>query len=256
MQYLLTFFALLLCFDAVPQALTFHNEMVESIEISAHISALQANGKGKTQGKQEYYTIVFNEQTKSYQLSAYKKSKYTVTFQPPSRVEKIKILSKAKLMNRELLSDLLQSFEAGTIAPNSRNCGISKEQFDALTSQKNILKIINKSHLKKNVLPTKFNKTEISEIAAIAQNRDTFDLYLSTRFTNPNFIKPVGTDNSFEIIIKTKHREYQFEASFMNPYKQPWRVVKSDKYESMTILNLKIHQALLALLPESFLLRD
>lgn len=256
MPKILILFALIFCSDLVAQTLTFNNEPVDAIEISAHVSTRQANGKGKTLGKQEYYTIVFNEQTKSYQLSAYKKSKYTVTFQPPSRVEKIKILSKAKLMNRELLSDLLQSFEAGTIAPNSGNFGISKEQFDALTSQKNILKIIKKNKLKKHISPTKLNTTEISEIAAIAQNRDTFDLYLSTRFTNPNFIKPVGTDNSFEIIIKTKHREYQFEASFMNPNKQPWRVVKSDKHDTMTILNLKIHQALVAILPESFLLRD
>lgn len=256
MPKILILFALIFCSDLVAQTLTFNNEPVDAIEISAYISARQANGKGTTQGKQEIYTIVFNEQTQSYQLSAYKKSKYTITFQPPSRVEKIKILSKAKFMNRELLSDLLQSFETGTIAPNSENCGVSKDQFDELTSQKSILKIIKKGNLKKSVLPTKFNTTEIAEIATIVQNRDTFDLYLSTRFTNPNFINPVGTDNSFEIIIKTKHREYQFEASFMNPYKQPWRVVKSDKHESMTLLNLKIHHALVALLPESFLVRD
>jgi hypothetical protein len=249
----LLLFTLIFCTHLVAQTLTFNNEPVDAIEISAHLSARQANGK--TSGKQDFYSILFNQQTKLYQLSVYKKTKYTLTFQPPSRVEKIKIVSKAKILNRDLLSDLLQSFEAGTIAPNSENYGIPKNQFDALTSTKSILKIIKTKKLKQHLSPIKLNKAEIAQIATTAQNRDTFDLYLSTRFANPTFTKPVGTDNSFEVTIKTSVGAYQFEASVVNPYKQPWIVLKSNNQASMTILNFNIHRALAAILPESFLLR-
>lgn len=256
MPKILILFALIFCSDLVAQTLTFNNEPVDAIEISAHVSARHANGKGKTQGKQELYTIVFNEQTQSYQLSAHKKSKYTITFQPPSRVEKIKILSKVKFMNRELLSDLLQSFETGTIAPNSENCGVSKDQFDELTSQKSILKIIKKNKLKKHISPTKFNTTEIAEIARIVQNRDTFDLYLSTRFKNANFGISIGSDNSFVAKIITNKRTHHFEAKFPSPYKQPWLIVNSGNPTEMSMLNFGIHKALVAFLPKGFLLRE
>jgi hypothetical protein len=250
----LLLFSIFFCSDLVAQTLNFNNEPVDAIEISAHISARQANGK--TSGKQDFYSILFNEQTKSYQLSVYKKTKYIVTFQPPSRVTKIRILSKSKILNRDLLSDLLQSFEVGTMAPNSENCVISKNQFDALTSRKSILNIIKTKKLKKHLSPIKLNNAEIAQIATTAQNLDTFDLYLSTRFANPTFANPVGTDNSLEVIIKTKFGEYQYQASFINPYKQPWIVLLSTKQASMTILNFNIHRALAAILPESFLLCD
>lgn len=238
------------------QQLHFQNEPVEAIEISAFIKTHQWGWKDTTCDKQACCSIIFQEQTQSYQLSAYEKSKCSSRYQRSKQVEKVKTLSKSKFISNKLLSDLLKSFEAGTITPFSKNCGISKEQFDNLTNQDNLLKIIKKHKLKKNVLPTKFNNAEIVEISNVVQNIDTFELYLTTRIAKPTINKPINKSNRFVITINTRNDEYQFSASLIMSSYQPWHVVKSGKPLSIQVLNFNTHQLLGTLLPKSFLLRD
>lgn len=245
--------AISISFSTSAQQLTYKGALVDTIKISSNSSYYHFDDKGTTTGIYEVYNIVFHKESNNYSLNTYQSTEYKSTFKPDTLIRKERIVKENIGIDQTLISNLLKQFEITYLQPTFENIGMSYKEFQMLTTKKQIIKVskwFNSDwHFKKSYSTTEKNKLIFSG----CQNIDTFNLYLTTMFTNSDYVIVTDVEDHFNVIISTSTTDYCFEGKYPNPYKQPWydhSVIKG--FGSSPILNFTINKALIDILPADF----
>lgn len=245
--------AISISFSTSAQQLIYKGALVDTVKITSNSSYFHFDNEGTTTGVYDAYVIVFNQETNNYILNTYQSNEYKSTFKPDTSIRKERIIQKNKGIDQTLIANLLKQFETTYQQPTYENIGISKKEFQILTSKKQIIKVAkwfnSDWHFKKSYSTTEKNKLIFSG----CQNIDTFNLYLTTMFTNSDYVIVTDVEDHFNVIISTSTTDYCFEGKYPNPYKQPWydhSVIKG--FGSSPILNFTINKALIDILPADF----
>ncbi len=235
------------------QQLTYMGDYVDTLKIISNSSYYHFDDRVTTTGTYDEYILVFNKEKNSYILNPYQRTEYKFTFKPDTSFIKEKVLKQGVVVDRLLISSLLEQFEITYRKPTFDNIGITNEEFLKLTDKKHIIQV-SKWHKTDWHFKRAYSTKEQNEIIFKGcQNTDTLNLYLSTAFDTSGYVMVTDVDDHFDVIISTSKNNYCFEGKYPNSFKQPW-YNRSDKgsFASTSVLNFSINSALVAILPDKF----
>lgn len=253
MKLLSIFIGLLISLSATGQQLTFKGDLVDTLKIMSNSSYYHFDTCGTTTGIYDEFVLVFSKEKNNYVLSPYQRTEYKFTFNPDTSFIKEKVLKQGVVVDRLLISSLLEQFEITYRKPSFDNIGMTTEAFLKLTDKKHILQVSKWHdtdwHFKKSYATKEQNEI----IFKGCQNTDTLNLYLSTAFDTSGYVMVTDVDDHFDVVISTDNNNYHFEGKYPNSFKQPWynRTDKSD-FASTSVLNFSINSAIVAILPDKF----
>lgn len=253
MKLLSIFIGLLISLSATGQQLTFKDDLVDTLKIISNSSYYHFDTCGTTTGIYDEFVLVFSKEKNNYVLSPYQRTEYKFTFKPDTSFIKEKVLKQGVVVDRLLISSLLEQFEITYRKPSFDNIGMTTEAFLKLTDKKHILQVSKWHgtdwHFKKSYATKEQNEI----IFKGCQNTDTLNLYLSTAFDTSGYVMVTDVDDHFDVVISTDNNNYHFEGKYPNSFKQPW-YNRTDKsvFASTSVLNFSINSALVAILPDKF----
>lgn len=247
------FIGLIISISATGQQLTYRGDLVDTLKIISNSSYYHFDTCGTTTGIYDEFVLVFSKEKNNYVLSPYQRTEYKFTFKPDTSFIKEKVLKQGVVVDRLLISSLLEQFEITYRKPSFDNIGMTTEEFLKLTDKKHIIQVA-KWHDTDWHFKRAYSTKEQNEIIFKGcQNTDTLNLYLSTAFDTSGYVMVTDVDDHFDVIISTSKNNYRFEGKYPNSFKQPW-YNRSDKgsFASTSVLNFSINSALVAILPDKF----
>jgi hypothetical protein len=247
------YIGLLISISATGQQLTYKGDLVDTLKIMSNSSYYHFDTCGTTTGIYDEFVLVFSKEKNNYVLSPYQKTEYKFTFKPDTSFIKVKVIKQGVVVDRLLISSLLEQFEITYRKPSFDNIGMTTEAFLKLTDKKHIIQVSKWHdtdwHFKKSYATKEQNEI----IFKGCQNTDTLNLYLSTAFDTSGYVMVTDVDDHFDVVISTENNNYRFEGKYPNSFKQPW-YNRSDKsvFASTSVLNFSINSAIVAILPDKF----
>jgi hypothetical protein len=238
------------------QQLSFHGQLVDTIEITSVSGYYHFDDKGTTTSTFDYYYIGFDKNMGNYNVLEYSREFYKGTYRPDTFEIKREYVNKYKgnIISKANLDSLLTAFSVGYKKPTFENLAIDKQEFLSLTDKKHIRKIA-KACKSNWQFKRKYSTKERNKlIFKNCQNIDTLNLFLANAFDTTGYIMITDGWDAMHVYITTIDSSFSFEGKWPNKFKQPWynHSDTSDFFFSTPIVNLNINRFLIAILPSKF----
>ena len=240
------------------QQIEFKNDLVDTITIKSNRSAYQFDGIGATKGVTETYIIVYNPSTKTYKSHKYFRNEYLMCADTNDDVIKTSNLAR-KFRNditNEKIKMLLTAFNEN-VPPENLLEQIDTAFFRNYISKRQIRMLAKANKINWQFKPRYSSKEKNKLFYKSCQSIDTLKIYLNESYKSESFTIVTDYSNEIFVLVSTANSNYSFNGTYPNPVKQPWyNYSDSVNMFPSEILNFKINQSLIKLLPSDFLLLE
>ncbi len=221
------------------QQLRFKNISIDTIVFASGTGGMRG-------GAFTNYVIAYSAKDSTYLISDYFDFVEKVSGNRKGLVKKKKQFKSfiGKDTDIKLIQELLEVLEKLDNKPKFEDLGLTMEEFQKLTDIKAVRKIARKYYVdfKFNLRYTTPEKN--LEFVDALQNKDTFNLYIRTRF-DTTFSK-VETNNFDYAAIRIKSENFKFGISAENSFRQPWSTA------SRRVVSLKLSKLMAKIVPKNF----
>lgn len=225
------------------QQLKFKNNDVDTITFASGAGGMRG-------GAYTNYVIVYSVKDSSYTIFDYFDYVEKVSGNRQRLIKKKKQYKSyiGKKIDIKLLEELIGVLEKLDNKPKFEDLGLSLAEFQKMADL-NAAKKIAKKYYADYQFDLRYTTAEKNTDFVISlQNRDTFNLYIKTRFDTT--WSRVET-NSFDYsAIRIKSDEFKYGISAVNTFRQPW-TTGNRKY-----VNLKVSRLMAQIVPKNFRRKD
>ena len=258
MKNTLTLILTILSYSVFGQQVQFKGQSVDTIFIKSHISVYQFDDNKTSKGKADVISITFDHNDNQYVIDRFYRDEYKRTFRPDT----------IKLETKVYKSQIGKSVDSTKIEIllTSLSSSVKNQNLFAQVDTVKIKNYLTKKQIRKVAkwydidwyFKGRYSTNEQNiEFFKGCKSIDTLKIYLTERFDTSGYPMITDYSNTINIWISTNQSGFRYEGKYPNPIKQPWYDHSdTSKVFGQPVLNLKINQALVNLLPDDFLLKE